>query len=38
MKGPSYNKEGIQFSSGKPSFKKSEHVGNKGEFPELGQV
>jgi hypothetical protein len=27
---------GIAFSKGKPTFKKSEHVGNKGDFPELG--
>jgi hypothetical protein len=27
--------EGIIFK-GRPTFKKSEHVGNKGEFPELG--
>jgi hypothetical protein len=28
--------EGIIFKSSRPTFKKSEHVGNKGEFPELG--
>lgn len=32
-----FQKDGITFSKGKPQFKKSEHVGNKGEFPELGQ-
>lgn len=31
-----FSKEGIQFSKGRPTFHKSEHVGNKGEFPELG--
>jgi len=30
------SKEGIKFSRGKPTFKKSEHVGNKSDFPELG--
>ena len=30
-------KDGISFSKAKPSFKKSEHVGNKSDFPELGQ-
>lgn len=29
-------KEGIVFKGRPPQFKKSEHVGNKGEFPELG--
>jgi hypothetical protein len=30
------NKDGIQFAKSRPTFKKSEHVGNKSEFPELG--
>jgi len=28
--------DGINFAKSKPTFKKSEHVGNKSEFPELG--
>jgi hypothetical protein len=31
-----FEKEGINFGKSRPTFKKSEHVGNKGEFPELG--
>lgn len=29
-------KDGINFTKSRPTFKKSEHVGNKQEFPELG--
>ena len=32
----SFSKDGINFAKSRPQFKKSEHVGNKGEFPELG--
>ena len=32
----SFQKDGITFNKGRPQFKKSEHVGNKGDFPELG--
>lgn len=31
-----FKKDGITFGKARPTFKKSEHVGNKGEFPELG--
>jgi hypothetical protein len=31
-----FAKDGINFTKGRPQFKKSEHVGNKGDFPELG--
>lgn len=31
-----FTREGIKFTKGRPTFTKSEHVGNKGEFPELG--
>jgi hypothetical protein len=31
-----FQKDGITFSKGRPQFKKSDHVGNKGDFPELG--
>ena len=31
-----FSKDGIKFGGGRPQFKKSEHVGNKGDFPELG--
>lgn len=30
------NRDGINFQKSKPKFTKSEHVGNKSEFPELG--
>lgn len=36
MKRPGFAKDGITFSKAKPTFKKSEHVGNKSDFPELG--
>jgi len=37
MKRPGFAKDGvIDFTRPKPSFKKSEHVGNKSDFPELG--
>jgi hypothetical protein len=31
-----FEKDGITFAKSKPTFKKSEHVGNKADFPELG--
>ncbi len=33
---PQFQKDGITFSKGRPTFKKSEQVTAKGEFPELG--
>ena len=30
-------KDGITFQTSRPTFKKSENVGNKGDFPELGE-
>ena len=36
MKKPGFQKDGVTFSKEKPSFKKSENVGNKSDFPELG--
>lgn len=35
---PQFQKDGIVFTKGKPSFKKSENVGKLGDFPELGDV
>lgn len=36
MKRPGFAKDGIVFSKQRPTFKRSEHVGNKFDFPELG--